>query len=127
MQMGQRTAEGNRLTTRVALMKVKTCRPVAHTSALRTQLMKTETRQIVDHVGVEKAGQDSPTKGHRQDQAGEVEAQVALTPVWNAQQIAHQENAYTKQGMKILLGKSIYAKGVLTLRRTRQDSLSVLL
>ena len=56
MQMGQRTAEGNRLTIRVALMKVKTCRPVAHTSALRTQLMKTETRQIVDHVGVEKAG-----------------------------------------------------------------------
>ena len=60
-------------------------------------------------------------------QAGDVEAQVALTPVWNAQQIAHRENAYTKQGMKILLGKSIYAKGVLTLRRIRQDSPSVLL
>ena len=56
MQIGQRTAEGNRLTIGVALMKVKTCRPVAHTSALRIQLMKTETRQIVDHVGAEKAG-----------------------------------------------------------------------
>ena len=67
--VGQRTAEGNRLTMVVAQMKVGTCRPVAHAGDLRIRLMRTETRQTVDHVGAGKVGQNIPTVEDRQEQS----------------------------------------------------------
>ena len=52
----------------------------------------------------------------------DAEVQVARTSVWSVQRIDLKESAYTRQGMKTLHGRSIYAKGVSTLKRTRQDN-----